>query len=127
MAVLGGEVSMGGRRLGFALLLGLSYAAVVVPLAVRADHEISYFPSFYPQEIRIEPLDPESAAREFANKADPLHAYVGAAPRFPGQPPEHLKSVESLRSLITVSVNRQSSRLQDREARCLAIRQAAAR
>lgn len=118
---------MGGRRLEIALLLGLSCAAVVVPPAVQADHEISYFPSFYPQEIRIEPLDPEGAAREFANKADPLHAYLGAAPRFSGQLPEHLKSVESLQSLITVSVDPQSSRLQNREARCRAIRQAAAR
>jgi len=108
------------------LLLGLTCVVGIAPSSVGADHEVSYFPSFYPHEIRIEPLDPEAAAREFANKTDPLHVYVGGAPRFSGQIPEHLKSVESLKSLITVSVNPQSSRLQGREARCHAIGQAAA-
>jgi hypothetical protein len=105
------------------LVLGLSCAAVIAPPSAQADHEISYFPSFYPQEIRIEPLDPEAAAREFINKTDPLHAYVGTAPRFSGEIPEHLKPVESLKSLIAVSVNPRSSRLQNREARCRAIGQ----
>lgn len=107
------------------LVLGLSFAVVIGLPSAEADHEVSYFPSFYPQEIRIEPLDPEEAAREFVNKTDPLHVYVGTAPRFSGQVPEHLTSVESLKSLITVSVNPQSSRLQGREARCHAIEQAA--
>jgi hypothetical protein len=108
------------------LVLGLTCAVVIAPPSARADHEVSYFPSFYPHEIRIEPLDPEAAAREFVNKTDPLHVYVGNAPRFSRQIPEHLKSVESLKSLITVSVNPQSSRLQNREARCHAIGQASA-
>src|SRR5260370_25004552 len=107
------------------LVLGLSCAVVIASPSAQADHEVSYYPSFYPQEIRIEPLDPEAAAREFLSKTDPLHAYVGTAPRFSGQIPEHLKSVESLKSLMTVSVNPQSSRLQNREARCHAIEQAA--
>jgi hypothetical protein len=108
------------------LVLGLTCAVVVAPPSALADHVVSYFPSFYPHEIRIEPLDPEGAAREFVNKTDPLHVYVGAGPRFSAQIPEHLKSVESLKSLITVSVNPQPLRLQNREARCHAIEQAAA-
>src|SRR5258708_9545924 len=107
------------------LVLGLVCAVVIASPSAQADHEVSYYPSFYPQEIRLEPLDPEAAAREFISKTDPLHAYVGTAPRFSGQIPEHVKSVESLKSLITVSVNPQSSRLQGREARCHAIEQAA--
>ena len=59
--------------------------------AARAGHEVNYYPSFYPQEIRIEPLDPERAATEFVSKTDPLHAYIGAAPRFAGEPPEHVQ------------------------------------
>ena len=89
---------------------------------MRAGHEINYYPSFYPQEIRIEPLDPERAATEFVSKTDPLHAYIGAAPRFAGEPPKHVRSVESLRSFVTVSVNAQ--RL-SREQRCGAIANAA--
>ena len=30
--------------------------------ASQAGHEVSYYPSFYPQEIRLEPLDPQAAA-----------------------------------------------------------------
>ncbi|MBI4275907.1 MAG: hypothetical protein HY659_14530 [Rhizobiales bacterium] len=93
---------------------------------VCAAHEISYFPSFYPQEIRIESLDPAAAAREFVSKTDPLHVYLGGAPRFTGQPPAHLKSIASLKSLIVAGVNPQSSRMQNRDARCGAIGQAAA-
>jgi hypothetical protein len=108
------------------LVLGLACAVVIASPSAQADHEVSYFPSFYPQEIRIEPLDAEGAAREFVNKTDPLHVYVGTAPSFSGQIPEHLKSGESLKSLITVSVNPQSSLLQSREVRCHALDQAAA-
>src|SRR5712691_3049736 len=89
--------------------------------AAKAGHEIPYYPSFYPQEIRIEPLDPQAAAREFANVRDPLHLYVGAEPRFAGEPPPGLKSVVSLKALITVTVNPRSARLPDRDARCRAI------
>src|SRR5262249_47483558 len=69
--------------------VGVALAALIsaLPWAARGDHDISYFPSFYPQEIRVERLDPEAAAREFANDKDPLHVYVGAAPRFAGTPP----------------------------------------
>lgn len=98
---------------------------VLHPVA-HAGHEVPYYPSFYPQEIRIEPLDPESAARELANRTDPLHAYIGTAPQFTGDTPAHLKSVVSLGSFITVSINPQSPRLQGRAARCHAAERVAA-
>ena len=91
--------------------------------AAQAGHEVPYYPSFYPQEIRIEPLDPGAAAREFSNAKDPLHAYLGAIPQFSGEMPSYLKSVVSLRSFITVSVNPQ--RALGREARCRVIENAA--
>jgi len=109
------------------LYTNLLVAALVCvgPEAPRADHAITFFPSFYPQEIRIEQLAPDAAAREFANKADPLHAYLGSAPRFPGHRPDNLKSADSLKSLIVAGVNSRSPRLADREARCRATAQAA--
>ena len=94
-------------------------AFLLAPAAVHAGHEISFYPSFYPQEIRIEPLLPEIAARELAEKK--LQAYVGAAPRFAAAVPAHLKSVVSLRSLIVARVNPRSSHGKDREARCQAL------
>src|SRR5258708_29043028 len=86
--------------------------------AAKAGHEISYYPSFYPQEIRIEPLDPDAAARAFGNGKDPLHAYLGTAPRFAAGIPSHLKSVVSLRSLITARINPGSDRLASRDPPC---------
>src|SRR5216683_3133877 len=97
--------------------LAASLLCVGAP-AARAGHEISYYPSFYPQEIRIEPLDPDAAARAFGNARDPLHAYLGTAPRFAADIPNHLKSVVSLRSLITARINPGSDRLASRDARC---------
>ena len=71
-------------------------ALLAIAPSTEAGHEVPYYPSFYPQEIRIEPLDPASAGKEFLNKTAPLNAYIGASPRFDGQPPGFLKSVESL-------------------------------
>jgi hypothetical protein len=99
-------------------------ALVASMTAANAGHEISYYPSFYPQEIRIEPLDPASAAIAFGNKTDPLHAYIGSAPSFAGDAPAHLKSIVSLRSFVTISINPTSPRAQNAEARCRTVREA---
>jgi hypothetical protein len=105
----------------FELIAALSVAAIVLLAATaRAGHELPYYPSFYPQEIRIEPIDPETAAKEFAKTAEPLNVYIGAAPRFAGEPPTHLKSLLSLQSFLVASVNPQSKRMQDRDTRCAA-------
>jgi hypothetical protein len=88
-------------------------AAVV---AAQAGHEVPYYPSFYPQEIRIEPLAPDAAAREFASTRDPLHVYVGSSPAFGGGTPAQLKSVVSLASFITARVH--PTRFASRDARC---------
>jgi hypothetical protein len=101
-------------------------AALCGATASWAGHEVPYYPSFYPQEIRIEPVDPDAAGREFANPRDPLHAYIGAAPRFAGAVPAGLKSVVSLRSFIVASVNLKSELLASREARCQAVQAAGA-
>jgi hypothetical protein len=101
-------------------------AVLAVAPVARAGHEISYYPSFYPQEIRIEPLDAQAAGKEFLDKTNPLNAYLDATPRFAGEAPSFLKSVTSLRSYITVSVDAKSARARSREARCKAIAEAAA-
>ena len=82
------------RRVGWGV--AACCAALGPSPAARAGHEISYYPSFYPQEIRIEALTPAAAAKEFANTTDPLHAYIGAAPQFAGKAPSFLKSAASL-------------------------------
>jgi len=49
--------------------------------AAEAGHEIPYYPSFYPQEIRVEFAEPSAGLRLFEKNA--IHAYVGplAAPK----------------------------------------------
>ena len=89
--------------------------------ATEAGHEVPYYPSFYPQEIRIEPLDPASAAKEFLSKTAPLNLYLGASPRFDGQAPSFVKSAVSLASFVVASPHGQS-----RDARCQALAHAAA-
>jgi hypothetical protein len=95
-------------------------AALTLASTARAGHEISYYPSFYPQEIRIEALTPAAAAKEFSNITDPLHAYIGAAPQFAGKALGFLKSAASLEAFIAVRFNPKAAHLQHRDARCRA-------
>ncbi len=111
------------KALGAALLCTATLANVS---SSRAGHEVSYYPSFYPQEIRIEPLEPAAAGREFLNKKIPLHAYIGASPRFDGEVPAFLKSVVSLSGLLVASVDPRSPRARTQEGRCAALAEAAA-
>ena len=87
----------------------------------EAGHEVPYYPSFYPQEIRIEPLDPAVAGQEFLNKTAPLNLYIGASPRFDAGVPSFLKSAQSLAAFIVAS-----PRAQSRDGRCQALAKAAA-
>ena len=59
-----------------------------------AGHSVGHFPSFYPDEIRIEAIDPPAAAKGLSDET--LHAYVGAVPAFAGPVPKHVESVRSL-------------------------------
>jgi hypothetical protein len=85
-----------------------------------AGHSVGHFPSFYPDEIRIEALDPAAAGRDLVE--DRLHAYVGAAPNFAGTPPEHVRPVRSLGSFLVLSFKTGSGSFAATEARCVAAR-----
>ena len=78
-----------------------SLFALLCPLAGRAGHEAPFYPSFYPQEIRIETLAPAVAAAEWAKPR--VHAYVGAELFGDGSPPARAASVTSLRSYLVLS------------------------
>jgi hypothetical protein len=111
------------RVKGIVLLLGCFGAAAIATTA-NCGHEVSYYPSFYPQEIRVEPLDPLLAAQQFLNKTDPLHLYVGGAPDFAGEPPANLQSVSSLGAFVTITFNPNSPGTQGAEVRCRALQHA---
>jgi hypothetical protein len=95
------------------LLLGLLALAAV---AAHAGHELSFYPSYYPQEIRVERLDPASAAARLQQNA--LHAYVGTDP-FPGAPvPKPLEAVESLAGYLVLTFNPAEAAGRDVTTRC---------
>jgi hypothetical protein len=73
-----------------------------------AGHSVGHFPSYYPDEIRIDVVGPEAAAKGLADAT--VHAYVGAAPKFSGPVPARVKSVKSLGSLLVLSFDAASTR-----------------
>ena len=96
-----------------ALFLGLT--------PVQAGHELPWYPSFYPQEIRIETVNPISATALLQKAA--IHAYVGGNPAIEGQTPPDVSYVESLQSYLVMTVNPGSRLSGDRKQRIVAARQ----
>jgi len=75
--------------------------------SAQAGHEFPFYPSFYPQEITIEAVDPASAAARLEKGS--IHAYVGGDP-FGGKPaPANVGRVEFFGSYVIVTVNPASS------------------
>lgn len=85
-----------------------------------AGHQIGHYPSYYPDEIRIDVADPAAAAQGLLEAT--LHAYVGAVPRFAGPVPETVNAASSLGSFLILTFNASSSRLANADARCAAAR-----
>jgi hypothetical protein len=67
-----------------------------------AGHQVGHYPSYYPDEIRIDWLDPAAAAEGLRNQT--LHAYVGSAPQSAAAVPEHAKAVHSLGGFVVLSM-----------------------
>ena len=88
-------------------------ASLIVSLA-WAGHELTFYPSFYPQEVTVRWVEPRAAAPLLAK--DTLLAYVGADP-FPGGAPEKIRYVESLRGWVVLTFRRPQG---EPAARCAA-------
>ena len=102
------------RRL---ILLAALLFALASPLHdALADDVLEFYPSYYPHEIRIEAIDPASAAKLLAKNS--LHAYVGGDPFPGGKPPPGLGHVESLGSYLVATFNTASGAMANRDARC---------
>lgn len=100
------------------VLMLVTWLVALAP--AKAGHEFPFYPSFYPQEITIEAVDPASAAARLEKGS--LHAYVGGDP-FEAKPaPGNVGHVEFLGSYVVVTVN--TGRFADKEARCAAARRA---
>jgi hypothetical protein len=99
--------------------------ALLVALAIRGDagHEFPFYPSFYPQEIQIEVVDPAAGAGRL--KDGTLHAYAGADPYGGATPPSGVSPVESLGGYVVVAPTPRSSAGHDAAGRCLTARRIA--
>jgi hypothetical protein len=102
------------RLAGATLAVGL----LIVCRQGGAGHSVGHYPSYYPDEIRIEALDPEAAAKGLADAT--LHAYLGGVPKFPEPAPAPVKSLQSLGSLLVISLDRASPRFVSADSRCAA-------
>jgi hypothetical protein len=93
-------------------------AAAAVVTAARSGHELPIYPSYYPQEIRIETVDQDQAAGLLL--ASKIQAYVGGEPRFTGALPDSIRAVETLGSFVVVAINKDSSWARDEASTCAA-------
>ncbi len=110
-------------RLVMAVVTGAALAASVfaaIWTPAIAGHEVGFYPSYYPHEIRLETLEPARAAKLFAEKT--LHAYIGAVPGDVERLPDDVKAVESLGSFVVLGFNPDSPVFGSRESRCAAAR-----
>ncbi len=82
----------------------------------EAGHELPFYPSFYPQEIRIETVDPGTAATLLPQAG--IHAYVGGDPFASATPPKDVAQVESLGAWVVATFGTASGPWADRQARC---------
>ena len=88
--------------------------------AALAGHSLGHYPSYYPDEIRIDVLDPAAAGRSLGDGT--LHAYVGAAPAFEGPVPGHVGPVTSLGSFLVLAFNGAAPAFASAESRCAVAR-----
>jgi len=95
-------------------LLWITIWMVLTP--AEAGHELPYYPSFYPHEIRIEVVPPESAATRLQQGT--LHAYIGATPHFSEPPPAHVSAVSSLGAYLVVTFDGAGAQQWQPEQRC---------
>jgi len=109
----GGGVSRPPLRVCLSLLLA---AALCAPAGARAGHELPFYPSFYPQEIKIDSMEPAAAAPLVAKSA--MQAYVGGDPFAGRKLPADMTTLESLGGFLLVTLNPAAPGLDTAERRC---------
>jgi hypothetical protein len=115
-----------GRRGGLpspALFIALFLIAASLPGAspVSAGHELPFYPSYYPQEIRLETVELAAAAPKLEKAA--LHAYLGGDPFARRKVPANVTARDSLGGYVALTFNQASPIAATRESRCEAARQ----
>jgi hypothetical protein len=112
-----GARGRGGRCVAGGLL---AVALVLAGGHGVAGHSVGHYPSYYPDEIRIDVVEPATAGGGLVDGT--LHAYVGATPAFPGPLPKHVKSATALGTYIVISFNTALPAFPSADRRCAAAR-----
>jgi len=86
--------------------------------AAEAGHEITFYPSYYPQEIVVRFSEPATAARLL--RQNKIHAYAGGDPFAGGAAPAYVRFTESLRGFVVLSFPRPAGAFASAPARCAA-------
>jgi hypothetical protein len=111
-------------RFSTAIAALASFAVLLIAVGMtddaRGGHEFPVYPSYYPHEIRIETMDPDRAAALLLEGK--IQAYIGPEPRFTTTPPDSIRAIESLGSLVIVRVNPESTLARDHDATCVLAR-----
>jgi hypothetical protein len=68
----------------------------------RAGHEITFYPSYYPQEIAVRFTTPAAAATLL--RQNKIHAWVGSDPFAGAAAPAHVRWMESLRGYVVLTL-----------------------
>jgi hypothetical protein len=98
-------------------IAGLALGVLALSCSVaHAGHEAPFYPSFYPQEIKIETLVPAAAAAGWPSTR--VHAYVGDDPFAGATPPADAVGVDSLRSYLVLTMR--DATVEGRATRCAA-------
>ena len=84
----------------------------------EAGHEITFYPSFYPQEVAVRFTSPATAAALL--RQNKIHAYAGGDPFAGGAAPAHVRFTESLRGFVVLSFPRAVGAFAGADARCAA-------
>jgi hypothetical protein len=100
-------------------ILLLVLCSVLFP--AEAGHEMPYYPSYYPQEIRIETMPPETAVTRL--QSNTLHAFIGGALPFGEMMPANVRVVETLGAYLVVTLNSAAPQWSHAEARCTLVQQ----
>lgn len=101
------------QRLVSLLFLITLFAASAV---IYGGHEMPVYPSFYPQEIRIETVEPQAAAQLLPDAK--IHAYVSDERVFAKPMPKSIGYVDSLGAYLVLILNRSSVPMKDRSTAC---------
>jgi hypothetical protein len=99
-----------------AVLLIAALVMMLSPTGAYPGHELPYYPSYYPQEIRIESVEPGSAAALLQKSA--IQAYIGPSPFPGGKIPAGVGAAASFGSYLVLTFNPAAEAAPDQERRC---------